>query len=154
MANRNPSRTGKSEKEKQFLNRQIKGISSSDTSKTESPFDPSNVIADDKTPKPSTRNRPQPFMRKAGNHFKKNSAAYIICLITVAAGFVITPPFYNLNREVGEVKIEVKSIKEGMSAELNNANQRIFKLSDQLADLLDKIASIKTYLVNKFRAKF
>lgn len=152
MANRNPSRTGKSEKEKQYLSRVIKGISSFDTAKAETPFDPSNVTAEDKTPKVSTRNRPQSLMRKVKNHLKRNLATYITCLIPIMLTFFVVP-FNNLNREVGEVKTEVMNIKGSVVSELGATKQQITKLSDQLTDVLNRITSIKTYLLNKFGAK-
>ena len=153
MDKRNPSRAGKSELERRHLYQTLKGISSPDTAPAETPFEPSNVVSNNETSKKSTKNRPQPIKRKILNHLKKNSATYITTFIILIFGLAITPPYFNLNREVGEVKIEVKNIKDSLSNETNTSKQQFSKLFEEVSDLLNKLASIRTYLLNRFGAK-
>ena len=153
MRNRNPSRAGKSHKEKENLYRLLKGISSSDTARIDSPFEPSNAINEDKSAKQSERNRPKPFKRKVWNHIKENSAIYITCLIPIMATLILKP-FYNLNREVGEIKTNVTNMKETITEDTTAKKQQFSELYNRVSDLLNQITSIKTYLLNKFGAKF
>jgi actin-related protein len=171
MDNRNPSRAGKSEREKQHLRQQLKRVSSEDTALTDLPFEASNSVSNDKFPKKSSR-RPQPFSRKLRNHFKSNSATYITFFVTVAISLFILPLF-GLNREIGELKTDVSNVKESVVElnsvknqsiggnnmvnqaikELEETKQRVMKISDQVSELVNKVTAIRTYLLNRFSAK-
>ena len=82
MSSRNPSKSSKSEKERQWLQQQLKQVSSSDTAPIESPFEPSNTVSGDTIPKKSPKPRPKSWDRIIKNHFTKNSATYITLFIT------------------------------------------------------------------------
>ena len=113
MKDRNPSRAGKSERQKQALARHIKGIVSDDTSQVDSPFEPSNVAAGAKLPIANSGTRPEGWGRKIEKHLRNNTATYLSVIATIVVGLIITPIF-NMNREIGEVRTEYKEMKKNI----------------------------------------
>ncbi|MFA6079153.1 MAG: hypothetical protein WC779_05345 [Candidatus Omnitrophota bacterium] len=170
MSNRNPSRCSKSEKERQYLQHELKKVSSSDTAPIDSPFEPSNALSKEAAPKKSAKRRPQPVGRRIAGHFKKHSAKYVTCFIGLVATLYICPLF-TMNREIGEVKSEIMHIKEQsinndrfkgqniseissrLMEEITSIKQQLDKMSYFIFELSSKTSSIRTYLLNKFGAK-
>jgi len=146
MHNRNPSRNKKSFKEMQYIQHLVKKIDSPDTAEAESSFDPTSFVSEDKEVKRSPRKRPQPLFKKIWSHLKKHSAAYISAVVIT----LIILPLVTLNREMGEVKTKIGSVDSKVEKSLtdNEASSR------RVSALESTITAIRTYLMNRFQAKF
>lgn len=153
MLSRNPSRSRKSSKEMQYLQESIKKIDSSDTANVESPFEATNKVNADKEIKKSTK-RPKTFGEVVKKHLKKNLAAYVCLIIGYIVFQMIIYPLIGLNREMGEVKTKVESVKSTIESEVYISKQNNREFSTQISNLYNTVTSIKTYLINKFKANF